>query len=172
MSKNKTKTKIKDVFANQSIHVVSDPTFRSAYSPQLKVTTSCSSSKTEQSHLDSTDINKIFHDSNHSPELLIPDSPPTFGDFSDVADFVEMQNRVAEAVSGFEALPSETRAFFDHKPENLVEFMNDPDNVEDAVNMGLIELEPESLEKYLNPEPEASQTDQKNAKNEPDSDPA
>ena len=74
MSKNKTKTEIKDVFANQSISVVTDRSFRSAYSPQLKVTTSCSSSKTEQSHLDSTDINKIFHDSNHSPELLIPDS--------------------------------------------------------------------------------------------------
>ena len=48
MSKNKTKTKIKDVFANQSIHVVSDRIFRSAYSPQLEVTTSCSSSITEQ----------------------------------------------------------------------------------------------------------------------------
>ena len=173
MSKSKSKIEVKTeiqpkgLFANQPIHVVSDRTFRSAYSPQLVVTTSCSSSKTEQSHLESTDINKIFHASNHSPEILIPDAPPTFGDFSNVADFTEMQNRVADAISGFEALPAETRAFFDHKPANLVEFMNDPDNAQDAINMGLIELEPESLDKYLNPKDD----DPKDAEVDPKIDP-
>ena len=78
-------------------------------------------------------------------------------DFSDVSDFTEMQNRVADAISGFEKLPSETRAFFEHKPENLVEFMNNPDNAQDAIDMGLIELEPESLDKYLNPKDDEPQ---------------
>ena len=50
--------------------------------------------------------------------------------------------------------------------------MNDPENAQDAINMGLIELEPESLDKYLNPEVEAPKTDQKNAKNEPNSETA
>ena len=177
MSKTKTKNKIeetilKDKFACQPIYKTDLISFRNAYSPQKVVTTTCSSSETEQSHKDSCDINKIFHASNHSPELLIPENPPTFGDFSNGSDFTEMQNRVADAVSGFENLPSETREFFDHKPANLVEFMNDPHNAQDAINMGLIELEPESLEKYLTPEEEAPQTDQKNAKNEPNSETA
>ena len=156
MSKSDIKDLPKDLnegsFANQQVHLVTDRAFRSAYSPALVVTTTCSVSQTEQSHLDETDINKIFHASNHSPDLLIPENPPTFGDFSDVSDFTEMQNRVADAISGFEKLPSETRAFFEHKPENLVEFMNNPDNAQDAIDMGLIELEPESLDRYLNPQ--------------------
>ena len=171
-TKIETKIKTKNKFANQPINKVDLISFRNAYSPQKVVTTDCSSSITEQSHKDSCDINKIFHASNHSPELLIPESPPTFGDFSNVADFTEMQNRVADAISGFENLPSETRAFFENKPANLVEFMNDPENAQDAINMGLIELEPESLEKYLAPEEQAPQTDQKNAKNEPNSETA
>ena len=71
------------------------------------------------------------------------------------------------SISGFEALPAETRAFFDHKPANLVEFMNDPDNVQDAINMGLIELEPDSLDKYLNPKDDES----KDSKIDPEIDP-
>ena len=140
MSKSDKKVLQKFLFANQSINVVTDRAFRTAYSPPFDVSTSFSASLTEQSHLESTDINKIFHASKHSPELLIPEIPPTFGDFSNVADFTEMQNRVADAISGFEALPAETRAFFEHKPANLVEFMNDPANVQDAIDMGLIEV--------------------------------
>ena len=154
MSKSDTKTEVleKVVFSGHATNVVTDRSFRSAYSPALVVCDTFPNSVTEQSHLESTDINKIFHESNHSPEILIPESPPTFGDFSSVADFTEMQNRVADAISGFEKLPSETRAFFDHNPANLVEFMNNPDNAQDAIDMGLIELEPESLDKYLNPQ--------------------
>ena len=167
MSKSDKKVLQKFLFANQSINVVTDRAFRTAYSPPLDVSTSFSASLTEQSHLESTDINKIFHASKHSPELLIPESPPTFGDFSNVADFTEMQNRVADAISGFEALPAETRAFFEHKPANLVEFMNDPANVQDAIDMGLIELEPDSLDKYLNPQDD----EPKDPKTDPEIDP-
>ena len=145
MSKTKNKTKVEktkieenlleDKFACQPIYKTDLISFRNAYSPQKVVTTTCSHSDTEESHKDSCDINKIFHASNHSPELLIPESPPTFGDFSNGADFTEMQNRVADAISGFENLPSETREFFEHKPANLVEFMNDPENAQDAINM-------------------------------------
>lgn len=65
-----------------------------------------------------------------------------YGDFSNVPDFQEAQNRIIQAQEAFMALPAAIRKRFDNDPGQLMDFVNDPDNLEEAVKLGLAQ-EPE-----------------------------
>lgn len=96
---------------------------------------------TEQAHKDQTDINKIID--RFDKEGLIKGVQKfegKFGDFTGI-DFKTMQDQVAGAKSQFEALPSEIRARFENQPYKLLEFMDDPNNREEAIELGLIRKE-------------------------------
>ena len=77
---------------------------------------------------------------------------PIYGDFSDVPDFVEYQQIVAHAKSGFENLPSKVRDRFDNSIEKMFDFLGDENNREEAIQLGLIEKPIDVDEKVdLNP---------------------
>ena len=61
-----------------------------------------------------------------------------YGDFTNIEDFHNANNRIIQAREDFLALPSEIREQFDNDPGQLVEFINDPDNIEEAQEMGLL----------------------------------
>ena len=92
---------------------------------------------TEQHHAESCDINVIVARSMLDPESLAPEQPPQYLDLSEYPDFETMQNRVAEAHSLFEDLPAEVRFKFDNKPAELLKFMSDPANANEAIDLGL-----------------------------------
>lgn len=62
---------------------------------------------------------------------------PVFGDFSKV-DFQESLDVVMNAKEMFEALPSKVRERFYNDPGNMVSFMSDKNNREEAEKLGLI----------------------------------
>ena len=62
-----------------------------------------------------------------------------FGDFADLQTFQESMNTVARVTETFAALPAALRAKFDNNPANYVEFISDPANVKEAVELGLLD---------------------------------
>ncbi|QXP08219.1 MAG: internal scaffolding protein [Arizlama microvirus] len=67
-----------------------------------------------------------------------------FGDFSSI-DFNAMQNTVAQAREGFNLLPSKLRARFGNDPTQLINFVNDDENYEEAIKLGLVPPRPEAV---------------------------
>lgn len=61
-----------------------------------------------------------------------------YGDMSDVPDLQTALNRIREATDHFMALPPKLRQRFGDNPGNLWAFVNDPQNADEAVALGLL----------------------------------
>jgi len=91
----------------------------------------------KQSFKDECDINKIMakfqktgvlnHYAKHAPSYQ--DIP--------ALEYSDALNIIATADTMFEELPSETRKQFDNDPEKFLEFVNNPENLEEMREMGL-----------------------------------
>lgn len=95
----------------------------------------------KQSFKDQCDVNKMLaqYDKTGDPTpLRINDNAGQWGvDAPDAIDFKEAMDTVAEAKSMFEELPSKTRDFFENDPGKYLEFVNNPENSDAMVEMGL-----------------------------------
>lgn len=94
-------------------------------------------SRTNQSSKDETDINVIvrrFGITGVMPQSL---KLPTYGDFTDVVDFQTAQNAVIAAREAFMSIPADVRNKFDNDPQQFLEFVNDPNNLEEMYKLGL-----------------------------------
>lgn len=125
--------------------------FRSAYSPKDRVQLSfplVGFGRTKQSFKDDADINVIvsrFLKSGYLPPAV---QEPRFGDVSGL-EFQEAMQLVAVAQSQFEALPSVVRSRFKNDPAAFLDFVGNPDNAPELIEMGLATapvapLEPEA----------------------------
>lgn len=63
---------------------------------------------------------------------------PQFGDFAGIGDFAEQQAKILEVYDLFNSLPAEMRARFGHNPAAYVEFVGNPANTKQAIEMGLL----------------------------------
>lgn len=102
-----------------------------------------SRSLTRQSFAKDADINNIMSKYAVTGVLVDPanvdsERRPMFGDFSDLIDYPVLVSRINEAQAQFMTLPSEVRARFDNDVENLLVFLQDPKNVEEAVKMKIL----------------------------------
>lgn len=68
--------------------------------------------------------------------------PRFFGDFTDAIDFREHLDRVRNAVDRFNALPADLRSQFNNDPILLHDWVTDPANANDAVELGLLAKKP------------------------------
>lgn len=94
-------------------------------------------SMTQQQFRDECDINNIIKQYQVTGLLPESDKEPVYGDVSDLPSFQEAQAIIMEATDRFNALPSNIRARFDHNPGNFIAFMDNPDNLQEAVELGL-----------------------------------
>lgn len=95
---------------------------------------------------DACDINNIFKRFMKTGQIdHVSLRPPMYGDFTSTMSFQEQRNAVIEATQAFELLPHEVRTRFGNDPANLVDFMADDANIEEAKQLGLYE-DPETDE--------------------------
>lgn len=104
------------------------------------------STRTHQSFKQDADVNNILTKYKKTgflvdPSLVNTARVPKFGDFSDLGDFSTVMNRVKEAEASFIRLPARVRAKFDNDLQKAVEFIADPRNVQEAVDLGLLPAE-------------------------------
>ena len=93
----------------------------------------------QQQFKDECDINNILRQFNITG--LLPENPvsPRYGDFTNAVDYHSALNAVIAAQSEFDALPAQLRARFDNDPENLINFLDNPENLDEAISLGLVD---------------------------------
>lgn len=93
---------------------------------------------TQQHPKDECDINNILRQFNITGQL--PQNPltPRYGDFSNVVDYHTALNAVIAAENEFDGLPAQIRARFENDPAQLIEFLENPDNLNEAIELGLV----------------------------------
>lgn len=107
-------------------------------------------SVTQQQFAKDADINNIMARYEKTGVLVNPLDPdsqrvPLYMDVSGIGDFQTVQDKIHAANAAFLTLPPAVRARFDNEAANAVEFMMKPENVEEAVKLGLLpkEMSPE-----------------------------
>lgn len=97
-------------------------------------------SKTMQEFKEECDVNNILRNYVSTGVLThVSDQRPQFGDFSRVpADYGEALQLIEESRAAFMQLPSEVREKFDSRPENLISYLQDEKNKDEAIKLGLI----------------------------------
>ena len=113
-------------------------TFRSGYSPQLRVSFETSGlSLTKQSFKQECDVNNILKNYNKTGVMPENFNPGEYRDL-DGTDYQEYMQTVASANSMFEELPSALRKRFKNDPAQLLSFVHDEKNVDEAHKLGLL----------------------------------
>ncbi|WNK13211.1 MAG: internal scaffolding protein [Microvirus sp.] len=88
----------------------------------------------QQQFAKETDVNHILKSNAFIPADV---SQMRFADVSEIADYQESLNIVMKAQDSFSGLTAEIRAFFDNDPANMVAYLSDPQNAQEAQEMGL-----------------------------------
>lgn len=119
-------------------------TVRSAYSKKTPITISkWGEGRTKQSHKDETDINAIMKRFEKTGMVdFITTHEPKYGEIT-ALDFRESMQNVAQANEMFADLPAKVRDRFENDPAELLEFLDNPANREEAVLLGLVEPQKE-----------------------------
>ncbi len=99
-------------------------------------------SKTHQSEAAACDINILMARYEKTGTLPINTKQPIYGDFSNVGDYMDAVHQVSRAQAMFDALPAKIRDRFGNSPDGLLAFMDDPSNLDEAKELGLIAPDP------------------------------
>lgn len=115
-------------------------------------------SRTKQSDKDSCDINLIMrrYETTGAIDHINPRAP-NWGEFHSVPDFHTAQNTILEAEEAFARLPASVRDRFGNDPAQMLAFLADDANREEAIELGLVrapdpEPVPQKVE-VVNPTP-------------------
>lgn len=103
-------------------------------------------SMTQQHFKDEADINNIMARYQKTGVLVDPltqtTRKPMFDDFSELGDFRDHQQAVIDAQEMFMELPSRLRARFANDPAELLQWLSDPANKDEAIELGLFSKPP------------------------------
>ena len=121
--------------------------------------------RTKSEFADEANINNIVKRCMNGAVMPTGSRTPLFGDFSDVADFTSAQTLIAQANAEFEQLPSDVREKFGNNVSDLMDFLDDDTNLDEAIALGLApkpESEPKTLDENTQkaaPEPTLSESE-------------
>lgn len=99
-------------------------------------------SMTQQHFKDECNINNIMAKYLQTGILVDPlqqcNGQPQFGDYTAIPDYQEAQQVMIDASNLFDSLPALLRKRFHNSPGELLEFLDDRDNLDEAVKLGLV----------------------------------
>jgi len=103
----------------------------------------CKDPSLAQQHMkDECDINVIVERFGVTGQLPQTPLEPSYGDFSGVTDYHTALNAIKAADTAFMGLPAQLRAKFDHDPNALLQFLQNEQNRDEAIMLGLIDGQP------------------------------
>lgn len=112
------------------------PVFHTRYNHEHPVSPHGGVSMTDQQFLPDCDINCILKQFAVKGEARAVQSG-VYGDFSTIGDFRDCLERINHAKGEFEALPADLRSRFGNDPVAYVDFVLNPENVNECVKLGL-----------------------------------
>lgn len=121
-------------------------TIRSQFSSRTRLKSGkYPSSMTQQAKANETNINKIMSRYNATGQMPVAlhNSQPRFGDFSNVTDYQTAHNSIAQTNEAFQKLPAKIRNRFQNNPSSLLDFLQNPENNEEAISLGLMAPAPD-----------------------------
>jgi phage internal scaffolding protein len=95
-------------------------------------------SKTVQSQAEDADINTIVKRFGITGVLPENVRTPTYGDFVQIDDYRTAVHVVMDAEREFLKIPAGLRARFENDPQQWIDFVMNPDNVDEAVKLGFV----------------------------------
>lgn len=104
----------------------------------------CSGGRTRKSDALHTDINKIMKQ--YKDHGIIPNTNGNLGfyaDISEMGDFQQCLEKTRVVQNAFMQLDPYVRRRFGDDPANLLDFLSDPNNKDEAIKLGLIEKQEE-----------------------------
>jgi phage internal scaffolding protein len=96
----------------------------------------------KQSFKEECDINTIVRMFGVTGKVPVTAIEPSYGDFSGVSDYHSAMNKIKAAEEAFMALPAKLRQKFDHDPNALLNFLENEQNRDEAIQLGLIDGQP------------------------------
>ena len=115
------------------------PRFKTSFERNRVITDYSSQPSLAKSEFkDECDINNVVKRALRTGVLPGVDREALYGDFSQVANYATAQIKIAEAKSEFEQLPSGIKEKFDNDVTNLLDFVDDPENEAEAIQLGLL----------------------------------
>ena len=97
--------------------------------------------RTEQHHADACDVNNILKQYDRTGLLShVNEMKAHYGDFTEVNEYQESLNTVIYAQNAFDDLPSDVRKRFANDPGLFIEFVTNPSNIDEMVDIGLAVL--------------------------------
>lgn len=94
-------------------------------------------SLTQQQFKEDCDINVIMEKYHQTGILPAPQLIGTYADLTQQKDYLEAMQIVLDANAAFMTLPVKTRIRFDNDPAQLLAFVHDEKNLEEAIKLGL-----------------------------------
>lgn len=94
-------------------------------------------SETQQQWAEDCDINNIMKKYNNNP-AYVQGNPGTYADVSNIPDYQGMLDTIQRADDDFMKLTAQTRARFNNSPHELIQFLQNPNNHDEGVKLGLI----------------------------------
>lgn len=99
----------------------------------------------QQQFKEESDINTIVKRFGLTGELPVVPRMPMSGDFTGAVDFHTAMNMVVQAEQEFMKLPAQLRERFKHDPGELIAFLEDEGNRDEAIKLGLVEKPAEKV---------------------------
>lgn len=97
-------------------------------------------SMTQQQFKEECDINNIMKKYSTTGEFThLTRKGGQYADFSEITDYQTMLDTVRYAEEAFASLPAEVRKKFSNNPGDLIAYLQDPNNREEAITLGLVE---------------------------------
>lgn len=113
-------------------------------------------SETQQHHYESTKVDNILKKYAHTGDsTLLNKRPKEYKDLTQVPDLQTALNKVRLAEQQFNSLSSQVRERFGNNPTKLFTFLENKNNRDEAIKLGLIQ---EKAEKYKQDSPIVQQS--------------
>lgn len=113
--------------------------FRTRFSKKVHKGLKCEDrSRAKQADKDACDINNII--ARYKKTGILPEARQGFyADVSNVKNYQESLNQVIAAENAFGALPAKIRDRFKNDPSQMLAFIEDPKNVQECIELGIME---------------------------------
>lgn len=94
----------------------------------------------QQQFKDDCDVNKILEKFNKTGTLSHVRNGQTgvYADLTSLPDYDEALRTIITAENAFKDIPAQVRKRFDNDPKELIKFLSDPSNKEEAIKLGLM----------------------------------
>lgn len=100
-------------------------------------------SLTQQHHKQECDVNYIVKKYQKTGQIThIARDQGVYADLTKSKDFSDAMNTVVKAKEAFMTLPSDVRKRFGHNPQELISFLQDEKNLDEAIKLGLVKSKP------------------------------